>query len=61
MQTLAKVVSSALRIYLHMAFLTREGGIRTKQNKEIRKDCIIYPNNTNPSPHIDGHSLRKFP
>ena len=29
-QTLAMVVSSALRIYLHMAFLMREGGIQTK-------------------------------
>ena len=30
MQTLAKVVSSALRIYLHMAFLMREGGFKQR-------------------------------
>ena len=37
------------------------GDSNKEQNKEIRKDCIIYPSNTNPSPHTDGHSLRKFP
>ena len=40
---------SALRIYLHMAFLMGEGDLNKVQDKKLLKRLYIYANDTDPS------------